>query len=587
MRSRLLLLLSLLPLCLVLAERRALSAVPKPSNELHEALDRWVTDYRRGSFGEFLQGKNMRRYRPYLTMELVARTDRIGRPTRLLEEVEVLVQLAREGGDYEDGKLLVEALLHEERKAPKKGASPSFWVRQMLHRVIEGRGCPDGIQSAFMDRLQEGLRETGDTYTHRDPEEAQRLLPVLGSFQNPAARPLMERLLGSEQTELAVAAAEALGRLGSGAALPGLAKLLGRLEDGDELTLTARALLQLTQAQTPPPEERDLKYALDVALTQLQERPNWRARMALIPITRAIRGVASVPVLIGLLEDAAKGRDADAFSGTLTSAIQASLQDLTGFYAPAHEPEKWRKFWEEQQDTFQLAPERKQGEAKKGDTVSRGFFGIPVTGSRIVFVLDVSGSMREPASGATVSRGPGGRPSGSFTSKLDKAKQELMRAVEGLTADAEFNVIFFENRVRPWQKRLVSANKRNKARLAKTVEKLRPEGGTALYDGLNEGLKIQTRRSKRSRYPSNVDEVFLLSDGIPSPNLSEIWDTEQILERVTKWNIGARVRIHTVFLRTVVPPGARLAPGAPEMLRKAEEFMKKLAEDNDGRYIAQ
>jgi hypothetical protein len=136
--------------------------------------------------------------------------------------------------------------------------------------------------------------------------------------------------------------------------------------------------------------------------------------MALIPITRAIRGVASVPVLIGLLEEAAKGRDADAFSGTLTSAIQASLQDLTGFYAPAHEPEKWRKFWEEQQDTFQLAPERKQGEAKKGDTVSRGFFGIPVTGSRIVFVLDVSGSMREPASGATVSRGPGGAPFGQL-----------------------------------------------------------------------------------------------------------------------------------------------------------------------------
>jgi hypothetical protein len=189
MRSRLLLLLSLLPLCLVLAERRALSAVPKPSNELHEALDRWVTDYRRGSFGEFLQGKNMRRYRPYLTMELVARTDRIGRPTRLLEEVEVLVQLAREGGDYEDGKLLVEALLHEERKAPKKGASPSFWVRQMLHRSSRAAVAPDGIQSAFMDRLQEGLRETGDTYTHRDPRGSATPPARAGELPEPRRAP--------------------------------------------------------------------------------------------------------------------------------------------------------------------------------------------------------------------------------------------------------------------------------------------------------------------------------------------------------------------------------------------------------------
>ena len=514
---------------------------------------------------------------------MLDRTDRVGRPTRLLDELEILLRLARESGSYENGELLVEAYLFEERKAPRKGARPSWYVRSVLRKAVEGRGCPQGVQSAFLDRLNKGLKESHGSYTHSDEKEARLLLPLVGSFRNPTSRALLERLVESEQEELAVAGAEALAELRSGASLPALAKLLGRLDDTADIGRVAGSILEVIRAKAPPPEERDLKYTLDVALTQLKERADWRARLALMPVVRSIRGVASVPVLIGLLEEAAEKRDEDAFSGTLRTAIQEALVDLTGFYAPAYEPEKWRSFWEQEKDGFQIAPVR-EAPKNQGGTVSKGFFGIPVTGSRVIFVLDVSGSMREPASGASVSRLPGDKPSGGYLTKLARAKKELLRAVDGLAPDARFNVIFFESRVRPWQKRLVDASDRNKKRLEQAIAKLRPEGGTALYGGLNAGLEIQTRRSRRSRYASSVDEVFLLSDGIPSPGLSEIWEPEQIVERVSKWNAGARVRIHTVFLRTVVPAGAQVAPGAMGALQRAEKMMRDLAEGNGGKF---
>ncbi|PIE24686.1 MAG: hypothetical protein CSA62_02315 [Planctomycetota bacterium] len=551
--------------------------------ELHRSLLRWSKDYRSGKYGEFLQGKNLQRYRPYLTDALLDRSERIGRPARLLDELEILLGMARASGRTENAELLVRAYLFEERKPPRKGAPPSWYVRNLLRKVVKGRSCPKALQAAFLDRLKRGLKGTKGSYTHAKEGEARLLLPIIGSFHNPAHRVFLQGLVESHQQALALASAEALAQLGSGVVLPTLAKLLGRLEDSEGLARVAGSILQVVRAQAPAPTEHDLNYTLDIALTRLRECKGWRSRMALVPIAQVIRSVASVPVLIGLLEEAAKGRDQAGFSGTLRSAIQEALMSLTGFYAPAYEPGKWRRFWEENKEGFKLAPLPKVN-TNRGRTVSKGFFGIPVTGSRVVFILDVSGSMSQAAVGATVSRSPDGKPTGAHLTKLTRAKEELLRAVGGLAADSQFNVIFFGSQVRMWQKRLVGANLANKARLRKMLAKLQAGGGTALYDGLKAGLSMKTRRSRRSRYASQVDEVFLLSDGVPSPGLSEIWEPGQISERVKGWNLGARVRIHTVFLRTVFPRGARMRQGAMSLFAQAEKMMRELAKDSGGKF---
>jgi Mg-chelatase subunit ChlD len=152
-----------------------------------------------------------------------------------------------------------------------------------------------------------------------------------------------------------------------------------------------------------------------------------------------------------------------------------------------------------------------------------------------------------------------------------------------MVPDSKFNVVFFSNNVRTWKDKLVWATPKNKESLYKFVDSIRANGGTMLYDGMKEAMKIKLRKKKNEPYATNVDEIFVLSDG--RPTVGSITNTNQIYETVTKWNRGAQVRIHTIYLGTQEDErrsrqqGGFVAAGMP-----AAEFMKRLAEDNNGKF---
>jgi hypothetical protein len=168
---------------------------------------------------------------------------------------------------------------------------------------------------------------------------------------------------------------------------------------------------------------------------------------------------------------------------------------------------------------------------------------------------------------------------------MDRMRQELLRAIEGMPADAEFNVVFFSDHVKPWKKKLAPASAANKKAFAAELEKTNPSGGTMLYDGLDEALQIELDPKGKGEIASTVDEVFVLSDGAPS--MGRILDPRLILEVVRTWNRGAQVRIHTVNLGDKViddeftPPNAQRPPGTDEL--PGDEFMRRLATENFGR----
>ena len=102
--------------------------------------------------------------------------------------------------------------------------------------------------------------------------------------------------------------------------------------------------------------------------------------------------------------------------------------------------------------------------------------------------------------------------------------------------------------------------------MTEALGKLRPDGGTNIYGALFEGLGAnQAVFGQQSEY--EVDEIFLLSDGVPTAGAVE--DTDAILRLVEEVNRYQSIRINTVFTGTGV--------GA--------DFLRKLAEQNGGVFV--
>ena len=195
-------------------------------------------------------------------------------------------------------------------------------------------------------------------------------------------------------------------------------------------------------------------------------------------------------------------------------------------------------------------------------------------GSRVLFVVDTSGSMLESLrAGTTTTAAFAGKP------KLAAAKHELTNVVEKLTADCSFNMSWFANGAQVWSKEMVEATPKNKKRFAKAVEDLKADGATNLWEGLRDGLKLESF-AHGSRYGIGYDEVFILSDGIPT--MGDVKDPRELLALVRESNRYSRVVINTIYIAGD-PEGERRA--AQQVGMSGADFMRKLAEENGGRNL--
>lgn len=124
------------------------------------------------------------------------------------------------------------------------------------------------------------------------------------------------------------------------------------------------------------------------------------------------------------------------------------------------------------------------------------FFGTVAHGQRIVFILDVSGSMGENRYTAQ-----GG------ATRFERARAELVKTISHLYSDQEFVVLLFSNGCRPMfdlrrdRVRFYPATSENKRRIAGWLQAVTPSGSTDPRTSLRTALAL---------YP---DAVFLLSDG--------------------------------------------------------------------------
>ena len=211
------------------------------------------------------------------------------------------------------------------------------------------------------------------------------------------------------------------------------------------------------------------------------------------------------------------------------------------------------------------------GGGGRGSAVS--FFGISDLATRVIIVIDVSGTMFE--------RQPG---------KFDSVKAEASKLVGGLGINTLFNVIIYEGGSVALFPDPQPASESNKARADAWIAKVDGGGrksfkstyrrmGTVLYEG--GGTRTDTAlKQALSMQPSTV---FLISDGEMSRNVqtsrefgfeeSKIEERDLLgMVRDLQEELDEPARIHVIHFLTT------------QAREEEEDLLKSLARRNDGRF---
>lgn len=220
----------------------------------------------------------------------------------------------------------------------------------------------------------------------------------------------------------------------------------------------------------------------------------------------------------------------------------------------------WKNWWVDQADKFDPLSKERWSEinetrlelARTANTKAE-FFGVQLETERIIFVVDVSGSMQEAikdtgyGGGSSTGGGRGG------PTRLDAAKQELTQALAKLDETAYFNILSFSGGVNALAKRMGKAAGKHLNKAKEFVGRMTPGGGTNIYGGFETAFADEL-----------VDTIIFLSDGQPSEG--ETIDPIAITERVKAWNAGRNVTVHCVSI------GIDLG------------LLRRIAKDNGGEY---
>jgi hypothetical protein len=204
----------------------------------------------------------------------------------------------------------------------------------------------------------------------------------------------------------------------------------------------------------------------------------------------------------------------------------------------------WSTWWEANEKTFTFPFEDKPATAQvvaaaRPAAAGPSYYGLPLSGSRIVFVIDTSGSMEGP--------------------RIIAAKRELSQAIEQLPQDVEFSIVSFAGRTLVWQPKLVPATPENKYSALYFVAAVKGVGnGTASYDALEMALGFDS------------EVIYFLTDGAPIGG--KITSPPEIVRTITRTNLYRRITINSLGIG-VGRPGNNF-----------DTFLSSLAQQNYGVY---
>jgi len=544
------------------------TAATTAAEQLHgprprKVLAQWLALYRKGAIdvsGEKrqLRGRSVRnRAKDFVSVSSGLLSNSYLQHLTYLRELDLICKkVAEVGGEAAAGSLLDVAAIGLGKRKYEPGMVPEIvratgekYLWQLDDPVVPG--C---------------LAEIASSSSAKTVEKA-AAMRVLGGFHDEQYRAVIEANLDDRNSEVRLAAATALLRLERATALPALADQLQRESDDAVRIELLDAMSAIVKKHHGEIAEKDLRRTASTAL-DVYGAHGWRVDLATLEFLALLRLPEIVPILI---EGLAKysGKLDDDQSRVVQSDSYDLLVSLTGAGFDRTDVDAWRAWWAKVAGDFVVANSKKSA-ADAGGTRGNSFFGIPVRGSRVVFVVDVSHSMRWDWDGKET--------------KLAVAQRRLKVAVDGLPPDTTFNLVTFAYDANPWKKHLVPATPANKKSFDKYVDDLVTASYTNVWDGLEAALQIKVV-SHGARYPTSIDEVFVLSDG--APTLGALSDPEHILATIRETNRASRVRINTVYIASEEEEERESKGGGhgPEWSMTGAELMQALAEQNGGKYL--
>jgi hypothetical protein len=243
-----------------------------------------------------------------------------------------------------------------------------------------------------------------------------------------------------------------------------------------------------------------------------------------------IRLNEAIPVLIELLGQ---------LEGELQFQVNDHLNKISGENF-AFDPAAARKWWLANQEGYRYPSPTALPPPRVPQTEDEGasYYGLRLRARQMIFVMDVSGSMAGP--------------------RLQNAKKELIQAIQRLPPKAQFNLVFFNNKLHVWSAKLVEATPEAKKQAVSLIENLSAGGNTHTYDALRAALELK------------VETIYLLTDGQPTGGL--IVQTDGILTAIRTQNRLQASAIYTIGLSPGLETGT------------FSKFLQSLAEQNHGQY---
>lgn len=434
---------------------------------------------------------------------------------------------------------------------------------RIVAKIDGTKAAPEFIKRALrVDipvELRRGLAEILAAFN--DPGVNKDLLSELGKgkaheklFQMYAVRALQDdrvdkalmRMLSDKEPEVVAGAARILGERRALEAGTALTKLFEKSKDKDVRRAAIDAVARIRVGDKTWIEElialskSDDPEVRNLALTQLGqttdrthlerlvqalEDANWSTRLAALEALEKMRTKEAVTAIVGRM-----GKE----EGRLLSEFAQALWRLTG--QPFQEDAKsWAAWWGNSKDKFQLLSDVDLEKVRSGEEeyrlrqttrVKSEFFGIKIVSRRVIFIIDVSGSMEEKLTNDY--KGKAG------WTRMEVARAELKKALENLDPGAFFNITVFSSGVERWTDgALVPCNDEKRAEALAYVDKLTAGGGTNLYDSLKDAFT-----------DPEVDTIFVMSDGEPS--MGEVVEPLVIREHVASWNEHRGIVINTI-----------------------------------------
>lgn len=386
-----------------------------------------------------------------------------------------------------------------------------------LEKLLSGKS--DAGQKAFALRAlakigdEKMTRTLAKSLTDTDEQVQIAACDALALRGDKTAVADLEKLLStSKRRTVQGAAMDAIGALRYGET-DWLAKLEAEAESENQETRNA-ALWQLAKLAQ--------KRYLPLFIRSL-ENAEWSTRLAALKGAEIIGGPDAIDAIIRRLAKE---------EGRMRRECCDALFRLTGQVFPP-DPEAWEKWWAQAKTGFKplgtgdLWRLQQEEETRRLTQATKNtFYGMRIVSHRVVFIIDVSGSMNEETRSPYL--GKPGEP------RMEVAKRELIKCIDALDKDALFNIVVFSSGVDRWLDQGVAQSKDRERGEAKTfVSRLGANGGTNLYGSLESAFA-----------DPDVDTIYVLSDGEPS--VGDVIDPAEIRRRVQQWNEHRKIVIHTI-----------------------------------------